>query len=82
MACAGSEASERAQQAAAVLQARVAELEGEVAKMRAASGVGSLFQLPTKQDVLAGAGHGHTTQWGLPLLCASVAGGRLAPVWP
>ncbi len=34
---------------------RCAELEAELARLRATSGVAALFTLPTKEDVLQGA---------------------------
>lgn len=61
MACVGAEAVASGAATVAALQARVAELEGEVQRAAAAaraassSTVASMFQMPTKEDVLAGA---------------------------
>ncbi|KAJ9533328.1 hypothetical protein QJQ45_026436, partial [Haematococcus lacustris] len=53
---AGREVAERSGNEAAAAAKRVLELEAELQQLRASSGVLSLFQLPTKQDVLAGLG--------------------------
>ncbi|GFH19345.1 predicted protein, partial [Haematococcus lacustris] len=50
------EVAERSGNEAAAAAKRVLELEAELQQLRASSGVLSLFQLPTKQDVLAGLG--------------------------
>lgn len=52
---AGVDAAQKSQVTISTLQSRVSELEVEIHKMRTSTSVvSSLFQLPTKQDVLAG----------------------------
>ena len=54
---AGAEALQRAQADAGVAVKRCEELEAELQQLKASSSVMSrLFQMPTKQDVLAGLG--------------------------
>jgi hypothetical protein len=60
--CSGREALDKSLASGAAALKRVQELEAELQQLRASSSVMSLFQLPTKEDVLAGGlVQGHAT---------------------